>query len=51
MEIELGNKEAYIDLKCFPHILMTGSVGVSKTQTIENTVALVRWVQLPYLNP
>lgn len=39
MEIELGNKEAYIDLKCFPHILMTGSVGVGKSYTILNIVA------------
>jgi len=31
VEIDLGKKEAYIDLKCFPHILMTGSVGVDNT--------------------
>ena len=39
MEIELGKKEAYIDLKRFPHILMTGSVGVGKSYTILNIVA------------
>ena len=39
MEIELGKKEAYIDLKCFPHILMTGSVGTGKSYTISNIVA------------
>ena len=41
MEIELGNKEAYIDLKCFPHILMTGSVGTGKSYTISNIVAQI----------
>lgn len=41
MEIELGKKEAYIDLKCFPHILMTGSVGVGKSYTISNIVAQI----------
>lgn len=41
MEIELGKKEAYIDLKCFPHILMTGSVGTGKTYTISNIVAQI----------
>ena len=41
MEIELGKKEAYIDLKCFPHILMTGSVGTGKSYTILNIVALI----------
>lgn len=41
MEIELGNKEAYIDLKCFPHILMTGSVGTGKSYTIFNIVAQI----------
>lgn len=41
MEIELGNKEAYIDLKCFPHILMTGSVGTGKSYTILNIVAQI----------
>lgn len=41
MEIELGKKEAYIDLKCFPHILMTGSAGVGKSYTILNIVAQV----------
>lgn len=41
MEIELGNKEAYIDLKCFPHILMTGSVGAGKSYTIKNIVAQI----------
>lgn len=41
MEIELGKKEAYIDLKCFPHILMTGSVGVGKSYTIFNIVAQI----------
>lgn len=41
MEIELGKKEAYIDLKCFPHILMTGSVGAGKSYTISNIVAQI----------
>lgn len=41
VEIELGNKEAYIDLKCFPHILMTGSVGTGKSYTISNIVAQI----------
>lgn len=41
MEIELGKKEAYIDLKCFPHILMTGSVGTGKSYTILNIVAQI----------
>lgn len=41
MEIELGKKEAYIDLKCFPHILMTGSVGTGKSYTISNIVAQI----------
>lgn len=41
MEIELGKKEAYIDLKCFPHILMTGSVGTGKSYTIFNIVAQI----------
>lgn len=41
MEIELGKKEAYIDLKCFPHILMVGSVGTGKSYTISNIVAQI----------
>lgn len=41
MEIELGKKETYIDLKCFPHILMTGSVGTDKSYTILNIVAQI----------
>lgn len=41
VEIELGNKEAYIDLKCFPHILMVGSVGTGKSYTISNIVAQI----------
>lgn len=41
MEIELGKKEAYIDLKRFPHILMTGSVGTGKSYTILNIVAQI----------
>ena len=41
MEIELGNKEAYIDLKRFPHILMTGSAGTGKSYTIKNIVAQI----------
>ena len=41
MEIELGKKEAYIDLKRFPHILMTGSVGTGKSYTIKNIVAQI----------
>lgn len=41
MEIELGKKEAYIDLKQFPHILMTGSAGIGKTYTILNIVAQI----------
>lgn len=41
MEIELGKKEAYINLKQFPHILMTGSAGIGKTYTILNIVAQI----------
>lgn len=41
MEIELGKKEAYIDLKCFPHILITGSVGTGKSYTISNILAQI----------
>lgn len=41
VEIALGKREAYIDLKCFPHILMTGSVGVGKSYTIKNIVAQI----------
>ena len=41
MEIELGKKEAYIDLKSFPHILMIGSVGTGKSYTILNIVAQI----------
>mgnify|MGYP000897318932 CR=1 FL=1 len=39
MKIELGNKEAYIDFTCFPHILMNGSCATGKTYTILNIVA------------
>lgn len=41
MEIELGNKEAYIDLERFSHILMTGSAGTGKSYTIKNIVAQI----------
>ena len=41
MEIELGNKEVYIDFNRFSHILMVGSNGTGKTRIIENIIAQV----------